>query len=101
MNSSPINRISRSATNMLTPTTPQLAGETRMKHTSELARNLLTPACMVPVLNRFYPSNENTTGRTSQSYPRSGGKVERPKVPRFMQKNGHCNIRQAAQDKRE
>ena len=39
--------------------------------------------------------------RTSQSYPRSGGKVERPKVPRFMQKNGHCNIRQAAQDKRE
>lgn len=72
-----------------------------MKHTSELARNLLTPACMVPVLNRFYPSNENTTGRTSQSYPRSGGKVERPKVPRFMQKNGHCNIRQAAQDKRE
>ena len=32
--------------------------------------------------------------RTSQPYPR---KTERPKVPRFMQKNGHCNIRQAAQ----
>ena len=29
------------------------------------------------------------------------GKPERPKVPRFMRKNGHCNIRQAAQDKRE
>ena len=49
----------------------------------------------------FYAYYFHIFRRTSQSYPRSGGKVERPKVPRFMQKNGHCNIRQAAQDKRE
>jgi len=38
--------------------------------------------------------------RASHSYGQKA-KVERPKVPRFMRKNGHCNIRQAAQDKRE
>ena len=43
----------------------------------------------------------NLFRRTSQTYAKSHGKTEKPKRPRFMQKNGHCNIRQAAQDKRE
>ena len=38
--------------------------------------------------------------RASHSYGQTK-KLEKPKVPRFMRKNGHCNIRQAAQDKRE